>query len=85
MPRGLEQGKGILSIIGPLRQLGAQAVSFPLVCRPTHVVYRPLDSPVMDNLSELEPDKARQFPDPERRLGEEDYPPAPKENKIIGI
>ena len=48
---GEKQGKGLLSIIGHFGNWELMPVSFPLVGYQTNVVYRPLDSPVMDNLA----------------------------------
>ena len=46
----LERNKGVLSIVAHFGNWEMQAVVFPLVAEPTCIVYRPLDSPILDNL-----------------------------------
>lgn len=46
----LAKRKGILSIVAHFSNWELMAVIFPLVARPINIVYRPLDSPVMENL-----------------------------------
>ena len=46
----LAQGKGVLSIVAHFGNWELMTVAVPLWIRPMQIVYRPLDSPVMDNL-----------------------------------
>jgi KDO2-lipid IV(A) lauroyltransferase len=48
--RALAQGKGVLSVVGHFGNWELMTVAVPLMIRPMQIVYRPLDSPVMDNL-----------------------------------
>lgn len=52
---GIAQGKGLLTIIAHFGNWELMPVTFPLFLKspkPSHIVYRPLDSPVLDNLVE---------------------------------
>jgi len=44
------EGKGLLSVVAHFGNWELMTVAVPLLTRPMHAVYRPLDSPVMDNL-----------------------------------
>jgi KDO2-lipid IV(A) lauroyltransferase len=48
--RALAQGKGILSVGAHFGNWELKTVAVPLMFRPMQIIYRPLDSPVMDNL-----------------------------------
>ena len=48
--RAIAQGKGALSIVAHFGNWELMTVAVPLIVRPMQIVYRPLDSPVMDNL-----------------------------------
>jgi KDO2-lipid IV(A) lauroyltransferase len=52
---GIAEGKGLLTIIAHFGNWELMPVSFPLFLKfpkPSHIVYRPLDSPILDNLVE---------------------------------
>jgi len=52
---GMAQGKGLLTIIAHFGNWELMPVSFPLFLKfpkPSYIVYRPLDNPVLDNLVE---------------------------------
>jgi Kdo2-lipid IVA lauroyltransferase/acyltransferase len=52
---GIAQGKGLLTIIGHFGNWELMPVTFPLFVKflkPSYIVYRPLDSPVLDNMVE---------------------------------
>ena len=52
---GMAQGKGLLTIIAHFGNWELMPVTFPLFLKfpkPSYIVYRPLDSPVFDNLVE---------------------------------
>ncbi|MCX5821250.1 MAG: lysophospholipid acyltransferase family protein [Deltaproteobacteria bacterium] len=52
---GMAQGKGLLTIIAHFGNWELMPVTFPLFLKfpkPSYIVYRPLDSPVLDNLVE---------------------------------
>lgn len=44
------QGRGVLSVVAHFGNWELMTVAVPLFARPMQIVYRPLDSPVMDNL-----------------------------------
>jgi KDO2-lipid IV(A) lauroyltransferase len=44
------QNKGMLSIIGHFGNWEMMPVVFPLIAEPVHIIYRPLDSPLLENL-----------------------------------
>lgn len=46
----IAQKKGMLSIISHFGNWELMAIAVPILFKPMHVVYRPLDSPVMENL-----------------------------------
>ena len=46
----LAKGKGLLSIIAHFGNWEMMPAAFPIVVGPINIVYRPLDSPVMENL-----------------------------------
>jgi len=48
--RALAQGKGVLSVVAHFGHWELMTVAVPLMIKPMQIVYRPLDSPVMDNL-----------------------------------
>lgn len=50
LERAYEQGRGFLSLVAHFGNWELMPVVVPLLSRPTQIVYRPLDSPVMDNL-----------------------------------
>ena len=45
-----ETGKGTLSIVSHFGNWEMMAVIFPLIAEPLHIVYRPLDNPLLNNL-----------------------------------
>jgi KDO2-lipid IV(A) lauroyltransferase len=45
------KGKGLLSIVAHFGNWEMMTVSFPMVRKPMNIVYRPLDSPVLENLT----------------------------------
>jgi KDO2-lipid IV(A) lauroyltransferase len=49
---GIAQGKGLLTIIAHFGNWELMPVTAPLFLKPSYIVYRPLDSPVLDNLVE---------------------------------
>ena len=52
---GIAQGKGLLTIIAHFGNWELMPVTFPLflkLLKPSYIVYRPLDSPVLDNMVE---------------------------------
>jgi KDO2-lipid IV(A) lauroyltransferase len=52
---GMAQGKGLLTIIAHFGNWELMPVSFPLFLKfpkPSYIVYRPLDSPILDNMVE---------------------------------
>ena len=52
---GIAQGKGLLTIIAHFGNWELMPVTFPLFLKfpkPSYIVYRPLDSPVLDNMVE---------------------------------
>jgi Kdo2-lipid IVA lauroyltransferase/acyltransferase len=58
-PEGLEhyhaaiaQGKGVLSIVAHFGNWELLPVAIPFYAKPIHIVYRPLDNPVFDNIVE---------------------------------
>ena len=81
---GEKQGKGLLSIIGHFGNWELMPVTFPLVGYQTNVVYRPLDSPVMDNLATWVRTKTAIPSSPKGGSGKKIIRLL-KENKIIGI
>jgi len=46
----LAKGKGVLSVVAHFGHWELMTVAVPLMIKPMQIVYRPLDSPVMDNL-----------------------------------
>ena len=46
------QGKGILSIVAHFGNWELMTIAIPIYLRPMQIVYRPLDSPVIDNMVE---------------------------------
>jgi Kdo2-lipid IVA lauroyltransferase/acyltransferase len=46
----LAEGKGVLSIVAHFGNWELMTVAVPLMIRPMQIIYRPLDSPVLDNL-----------------------------------
>jgi Kdo2-lipid IVA lauroyltransferase/acyltransferase len=49
---GIAQGKGLLTIIAHFGNWELMPVTAPLFLKPSYIVYRPLDSPVLDNMVE---------------------------------
>jgi len=49
---GISQGKGLLSIIAHFGNWELMPVIAPFLLKPLYIVYRPLDSPVLDNMVE---------------------------------
>ncbi|MFZ4437821.1 MAG: lysophospholipid acyltransferase family protein [Syntrophales bacterium] len=49
---GISQGKGLLTIVLHFSNWELQPVIAPLFLKPLHIVYRPLDSPILDNMIE---------------------------------
>ncbi|MCX5828383.1 MAG: lysophospholipid acyltransferase family protein [Deltaproteobacteria bacterium] len=45
------KGKGLLSIVAHFGNWEMMTVAFPMVRKPMNIVYRPLDSPVLENLT----------------------------------
>jgi KDO2-lipid IV(A) lauroyltransferase len=48
----LAQGKGVLSIVAHFGNWELMTIAVPMFAKPMHIVYRPLDNPVFDNLVE---------------------------------
>ncbi|HET6488138.1 MAG TPA: lysophospholipid acyltransferase family protein [Syntrophales bacterium] len=46
----LAKGKGVLSIVAHFGNWELMTVAVPMLIRPMQIIYRPLDSPIMDNL-----------------------------------
>jgi KDO2-lipid IV(A) lauroyltransferase len=49
---GMSQGKGLLSIVAHFGNWELMPVIAPFLLKPLYIVYRPLDSPVLDNMVE---------------------------------
>ncbi len=49
---GIAQGKGLLTIIAHFGNWELMPVTAPFFLNPSHIIYRPLDSPVLDNIVE---------------------------------
>jgi len=49
---GIAQGKGLLTIIAHFGNWELMPVTTPFFLKPAYIVYRPLDSPVIDNMVE---------------------------------
>jgi KDO2-lipid IV(A) lauroyltransferase len=49
---GISQGKGLLSIVAHFGNWELMPVIAPFLLKPLYIVYRPLDSPVLDNMVE---------------------------------
>ena len=49
---GIVQGKGLLTIIAHFGNWELMPVTVPLFLKPSYIVYRPLDSPILDNMVE---------------------------------
>jgi len=80
----LKQGKGMLSIVGHFGNWELMTVAFPLVAYPINIVYRPLDSPVMDNLAGWVRTKGGNALIPKGGSGKKIIRLL-KENKVLGI
>jgi KDO2-lipid IV(A) lauroyltransferase len=80
----LKQGKGMLSIVGHFGNWELMTVAFPLMAYPIHIVYRPLDSPVLDNLTSWVRTKGGNILIPKGGSGKK-IVSLLKENKIMGI
>ncbi len=50
--KAIAQGKGLLSIVAHFGNWELLAIAVPLYAKAIHIVYRPLDNPVVDNLVE---------------------------------
>ncbi|MEN6318426.1 MAG: lysophospholipid acyltransferase family protein [Syntrophaceae bacterium] len=50
LEKAFAQGKGVLSVVAHFGNWELMTVAVPLLARPMQIVYRPLDSPVVDNL-----------------------------------
>jgi KDO2-lipid IV(A) lauroyltransferase len=50
LEKAFAQGKGVLSIVAHFGNWELMTAAVPLMARPMQIIYRPLDSPVMDNL-----------------------------------
>lgn len=50
--QGMVQGKGLLSIVAHFGNWELMTVTAPFLLQPCHIVYRPLDSPILDNMLE---------------------------------
>jgi Kdo2-lipid IVA lauroyltransferase/acyltransferase len=48
--RAFARGKGVLSIVAHFGNWEMMTMAFPMVAQPLQIVYRPLDSPVLDDL-----------------------------------
>jgi KDO2-lipid IV(A) lauroyltransferase len=48
---GVAQGKGLLSIAAHFGNWELMPVTTPLFLKPLHIIYRPLDSPVLENIT----------------------------------
>jgi len=48
---GIAQGKGLLSIAAHFGNWELMPVATPLFLKPLHIIYRPLDSPVLENIT----------------------------------
>lgn len=48
----IAQGKGVLSIVAHFGNWELMTIAVPMFLKPMHIVYRPLDAPVFDNLVE---------------------------------
>jgi Kdo2-lipid IVA lauroyltransferase/acyltransferase len=50
LEKAYAEGKGVLSIVAHFGNWELMTVAVPLFARPMQIIYRPLDSPIMDNL-----------------------------------
>jgi len=80
----IAKGKGILSIVAHFGNWEILPVGIPIYAKPIHIVYRPLDNPVIDNMVEYVRTKPGNVLIPKggsgRRIME-----LLKENQIVGI
>jgi Kdo2-lipid IVA lauroyltransferase/acyltransferase len=49
---GIARGEGMLSIVAHFGNWELMTVTAPFLLKPFHIVYRPLDSPILDNMLE---------------------------------
>jgi Kdo2-lipid IVA lauroyltransferase/acyltransferase len=49
---GISRGKGLLSIVAHFGNWELMTVTAPFLLKPFHIVYRPLDNPILDNMLE---------------------------------
>ena len=48
----ISRGKGVLSIVAHFGNWELMTIAVPFLLKPMHIVYRPLDNPLLDNLFE---------------------------------
>ncbi len=80
----LSQNKGALSIVAHFGNWELLTIAIPIVLRPMHIVYRPLDSPVIDNMVEYVRTMQGNFLIPKGGSGKKVLELL-KEHQIIGI
>ena len=78
------QGKGVLSIVAHFGNWELMTVAVPMLVHPLEIVYRPLDSPIMDNLLGWSRTKHGNSLIPKGGSGRKIIRLL-KENKVIGI
>jgi KDO2-lipid IV(A) lauroyltransferase len=80
----IAKGKGVLSIVAHFGNWEILPVGIPIYAKPIHIVYRPLDNPVIDNMVEYVRTKAGNDVIPKGGSGKR-IMDLLKENQIVGI
>jgi KDO2-lipid IV(A) lauroyltransferase len=80
----IAKGKGLLSIVAHFGNWELLPIAVPMVAKPMHIVYRPLDNPVIDNMVEYVRTKNGNELIPKGGSGKR-IMELLKENQIIGI
>jgi KDO2-lipid IV(A) lauroyltransferase len=80
----IAKGKGVLSIVAHFGNWEILPVGIPIYAKPIHIVYRPLDNPVIDNMVEYVRTKAGNELIPKGGSGKR-IMDLLKENQIVGI
>jgi KDO2-lipid IV(A) lauroyltransferase len=80
----IAKGKGVLSLVAHFGNWELLPIGVPMYAKPMHIVYRPLDSPVFDNMVEYVRTMQGNFLIPKGGSGKKILELL-KENQIIGI
>ena len=80
----IAKGKGVLSIVAHFGNWEILPVGIPIYAKPIHIVYRPLDNPVIDNMVEYVRTKSGNELIPKGGSGKQ-IMELLKQNQIIGI